>query len=42
VIFYWLRERELRKAEAELRKAEAERRIEERSTHERPALGTAD
>ena len=35
VIFYWLRERDLRKAEAE-------RRIEERSVRERPALGSAE
>jgi Cu(I)/Ag(I) efflux system membrane protein CusA/SilA len=35
VIFYWLRERELRRAEAE-------GQIEERSTRERPALGPAD
>ena len=35
VIFYWLRERELRRAEAE-------RRLEERATHERPALGSAE
>jgi Cu(I)/Ag(I) efflux system membrane protein CusA/SilA len=35
VIFYWLRERELRRADAE-------RRIEERSRHERPALGSAE
>jgi Cu(I)/Ag(I) efflux system membrane protein CusA/SilA len=35
VIFYWLRERELRRAEAE-------RRLDERMGRERPALGSAD
>ena len=35
VIFYWLRERDLRRAEAE-------RGIDERSMHERPALGSTD
>ncbi len=35
VIFYWLRERELRRAEAE-------RRIDERSMQDRPALGSAE
>jgi Cu(I)/Ag(I) efflux system membrane protein CusA/SilA len=35
VIFYWLRERELRRAEAE-------RRIDERRLQERPALGSAE
>ena len=35
VIFYWLRERELRRAEAE-------RRLDERAVRERPALGSAE
>src|SRR5438067_219351 len=35
VIFYWLRERELRRAEAE-------GPIDDRAIHERPALGSAD
>src|SRR5437879_818268 len=35
VIFYWLRERDLRRAEAE-------RRTDERSMRERPALGSAE
>ena len=35
VIFYWLRERELRRTEAEWH-------IDERAVHERPALGSAE